>query len=479
MTSACSSHKEPSGPPIGQTRADGTTRSDDDLPPPPEADAEEEALEAPGRLELNALAAEQEEERHAEWARNALAEVASPTNDLGVVVVVAQRAADLPWLLAIQNRGERPVSVAALPDLLTFEVVPKERAEAAAAPTPPVAGRPTKTPPSPPPIICGEVPKSVSAESRVTLLSSEILVYPFDPRGYCESSDVLVKGATIKPRYGFPLETKKVWRQGKQIEEVLPARAPLAFELAEEPPPAETATVEGAGAPPAASTSSETPAATLQLKHVEARPFVLDETYPLELITPKGRIEPARTQTSATGQPATAAAQASGDAAAAGEEPARPRPPPPPPLTLTIRPLGATSAPGSSTVTVTAKNTSGRSMRLYLRRELISYQVTGPKGPVTCRMTSSARAPSPAAYSSLSPGGSLSLTTRLAEACPKGTFDMPGSYTVFARIDALNDGREHGFIAFTGTAITGQPATLTVRGTSTQARPIMRVTSGR
>lgn len=491
----CGSRREPSGPPIGQTRAEGIIAREFVVPSTEEPSSGEEVV-APSRQELNLLAAEREEARQSEWARAALAEVASPNNDLGVVVVVAQRASDLPWLLAIQNRGERPVSVAALPELLTFEVVPKERvAEAGAAPaTTPTANRWAKTPPPPPPIVCGEVPKTVAAENRVTLLPAEILVYPFDPRSYCESSDVLARGATIKPRYGFPIETKKVWRKGKLVEEVTPAKAPLAFELApsslpaavpagDEPTGTETSgnSSETAGGP---ATSTDTPPPVVQLKHVEANAFVLDETYPLEVITPLGRIESPEAQAAAAAAttPPTAApgeGESESESEADSEELAPPRPPPPPPLTLTIRPLGTTSAPGSSTVTVTAKNTSGSSMRLYLRRELISYQVTGPSGPTTCRMTSSARAPSPAAYSSLAAGAALSLTTRLAEACPKGTFDQPGSYTVFARIDAQNNGREHGFVAFTGTAITGQPATLTVRGTGAQAKPVMRITSGR
>jgi len=493
----CSSQKEASGPPTGLTREDGAVGRDIDPGDAPAA--EEPAPSAPPqtRQDLNQAAAAEDEARQAEWARAALAEVTSPSNDLGVVVVVTERASDLLWLLAIQNRGQDPVSMVALPELLSFEVVPKER-EKPAEPPPKPANRWAKPPPEPPKIICGTVPKTTAQESQLTLLPGEILVYPFDPRGYCEEPEVLAAGATIKPRYGFPLETKKVWKKGKLVEEVLPAKAPIAFELmpvgaATGPSPEKgpgdaapsPATAPAAGAN-AAGAAEATPPPEQRLKHVDAGAFVLGETYPLELIAPLGRITPP-----ASGAPLAAAtpgatppAQPGAEAAeaAAGEtapaEPTAP-PPPPPPLTLTIRPMGATSNPGGSTVTVTAKNTSGRSMRLFLRRELITYQVTGPSGPTTCRMNPGARAPSPAAYSSLAAGGALSLTTRLAEACPKGTFDIPGSYTVFARIDAQNDGREHGFIAFTGTAITQQPAALTVRGTGVQTRPVMRVTSAR
>lgn len=474
---ACAGNKEPNGPPIGQTRVEGALSREIEAPKSAQPVLEPPSTEAPlTREELNALAEEEALSRRAEWARSALAEVASPTNDLGVVVAVAQRASDLEWLLAIQNRGERPVSVAALPELLTFEVVPKERT--VDPPPAPPANRWAKKPAPPPQIWCGVVPKDVGHESRLSLLPGEMLVFTFDPRSYCEDSDVLTLGATIKPRYGFPLETKKVWRKGKMVEETLPPKPPLAFE----PGAAIEAPLAGAPAPASATATaeptSETPAPVLLLKHVDAAAFVLDETYPLEQIAPLGRIEtPASTQHAATASappPADPGTDASPEPAAA-----RPPPPPPPPLTLTIRPLGSTGNPTFGTVTVSAKNTSGRPMRLFLRRELISYQVTGPSGPTTCRMTPGSRAPTASAYSSLGVGAALSLTTRLAEACPKGTFDLPGTYTVFARIDAQNDGREHGFIAFTGTAITQQPAALTVRGGGPQAKPAMRVVSGK
>jgi|GEM_PF-1000958 len=483
----CSSQKEPSEPPIGQTRIDGALGRDIDEPGgPPAAAAAPDEYEALSRQELNDLQATEEEARHAAWARAALQQVASPANDLGVVVAVSQRASDLRWLLAIQNRGEQPVSLVALPELLTFEVVPKER-PAEPAPPPPSAPKWGQKPPPPPAQIwCGEAPKTASLDSRITLLPSEMLVHVFDPRSYCDSSDVLEQGATIKARYGFPLETKKVWRKGKLTEETLPPKAPLAFE------PAVPMETPAAAPPPAAAPSTtttpgadaeQTPAPVLELKHVEAPAFVLDETYPLERIAPLGRIEPPGTSDASAAAAATTPA-AGGDAPAAATSPEAaapkpPPPPPPPPLTLTIRPMGATTNPAFNTVTVTAKNTSGASMRLFLRRELISYQVTGPNGPVTCRMTPGARAPNPPAYSSLGVGASVSLTTRLAEACPKGTFDAPGSYTVFARVDAQNDGREHGFVAFTGTAITQQPTTLTVRGSGSQSKPVMRVMSSR
>lgn len=478
----CSSQKEPAGPPIGLTREEGAVGRDidpvDDAVAPDPEPAEPQLT----RQELNQAAAAEVEARQAEWARTALAEVTSPANDLGVVVVVAQRASDLLWLLAIQNRGQEPVSLVALPELLTFEVVPKER-EKAAEPPPKPANRWAKPPPEPPKIICGTVPKTTTQEAQLTLLPSEILVYPFDPRAYCEEPDVLALGAIIKPRYGFPVETKKVWRKGKLVEEVLPAKAPLAFELmpvggpapstAPTPPPGASAGATGAlGA-------ESTPSPEHKLKHVDAPTFVLDETYPLDVIAPLGRIQPADAAPSTAATATPVAPATPGTQPSSETTPPSPLPPPPPPLTLTIRPLGSTSNPGGGTVTVTAKNTSGRSMRLFLRRELISYQVTGPTGPTTCRMNPGARAPSPAAYSSLAAGGAISLTTRLAEACPKGTFDTPGNYTVFARIDAQNDGREHGFVAFTGTAITQQPAALTVRGTGVQSKPVMRVTSAR
>jgi hypothetical protein len=124
---------------------------------------------------------------------------------------------------------------------------------------------------------------------------------------------------------------------------------------------------------------------------------------------------------------------------------------------------------------VTITNTSGKAMRLFVRRELVSYEVIGPRGAATCRMYPAERAPDSSAFRSLSVGGSTTLATRLAEACPKGTWDDPGTYSVSARFDANDSGKEHKLDAFVGTGVTTKPARLVVPGSAEDRRNTMRI----
>src|SRR5690606_18163021 len=137
-------------------------------------------------------------------------------------------------------------------------------------------------------------------------------------------------------------------------------------------------------------------------------------------------------------------------------------PPEPPPLTLTISPLGTTSSPESGLVEVRIRNTSGKTMQIFVRREQITYFVAGPLGEATCQMHPADRSPDPSGFSTLSPGESTTLQTRLAEACPAGTWDFPGTYSVSAFYLTTTSGAEHGLSAFTGSASTKTPARLVV-----------------
>ncbi|HSC89849.1 MAG TPA: hypothetical protein VLC09_21380, partial [Polyangiaceae bacterium] len=74
------------------------------------------------------------------------------------------------------------------------------------------------------------------------------------------------------------------------------------------------------------------------------------------------------------------------------------------------------------------------------------------------------RAPDKASYETLGAGGSRSLVTRLAEACPPDTFAQPGTYAVSARLEARSSGDEFGLSAFVGDIATTRPARFVVRG---------------
>lgn len=384
-----------------------------------------------------------EEPPEAALARKALHRSSGEKNHLGLAFAVFQRASDLPWLFAIENRSPETVTLAALPELLGLTVTPpapkqdETSAEAVAAKAPDAAKAPN-------PFECGgaNLPKTLALEEKVDLRPGELIFHAFDPTELCENLDeVLIEGAKIEARYGFPNDTKKLWKGGKLTTVEVEQKAPFVAERK--------------------STSEE----FVPLKHLTAEPFVLGITYPLDSVQPFAPV------TTDEGESASAS-----DATPGG---ARSEPPPPPPLTLSIAELGTTSSPEDRNVQVTVRNTSGKEMRLFVRRELLAYEVIGPAGAATCRMHPTERAPDRSAFRSLPTGGSTTITTRLAEACPPGTWDVPGAYSVSARFEANDAGDEYEIDAFVGIGVTTKPARLTVPGDKDEERRSMIIVPSR
>lgn len=355
------------------------------------------------------------EAHEAALARAALHTAPPPDNHLGLVMAVSERTSDLAWILAIENRSAVPVKLAALPALLRAKVTPPEEPAAEDEPDPAVPRTPAE--PAEPTICEGAAsPTSISEDDNVELLPGQLLFHAFDPRELCDGDAPLREGASVEVSYGFPLQTKKLWKGGKLTTVEIEQTAPFVAER--EPSGAEV---------------------FVPLKFLNADPIRLDQTYPLSAVS--------------------ALPKEAGSTTNSESEPA-----PPPPLELKIFPLGTSSAPEQGVVTVQLRNTSGKTMQLFIRRELFTYEVSGPTGEATCSMYPADRAPDPGAFSTLAPGETRSLSTRLAEACPEGIWDEPGTYSVSAFFQATADGSEHDLDAFMGTAATKSAARLTVPG---------------
>ena len=114
-------------------------------------------------------------------------------------------------------------------------------------------------------------------------------------------------------------------------------------------------------------------------------------------------------------------------------------------------------------VTLEVKNPCDESLRLFFRRDLVSFAVKGPEGTVHCNSDPDERAPLPNQYSTLRPGRSQTYPTRIIEMCPAGTFERPGVYRVRATYHAMSSGEEYGYDAFVGEARTDEPVLLRVR----------------
>lgn len=361
----------------------------------------------------------------ARLARAALHAATPADNHMGLVMAIAERTSDLPWVLAIENRSPHPITLAALPDLLTAKIIPPPPAAAPEEDTSATKSQTPKESEPPEPIVCGakSLPKSIDADEQVELAPGQLLFHAFDPRDLCDQEDVFEEGGTVEMTYGFPIQTKKLWRGGKLTTVEVEQTAPF---VAERPASGEEEIVP--------------------LKHLKADPIRLDQTYPLSQVS----------------------ALPTDDDEKSGEDDESETPPPP--LNLTISPLGTTSRPEDGVVRVQLRNTSGKPMKLFIRRELFTYEVSGPHGEATCHMLPAERSPDPAAFISLSPGETYSISTRLAEACPPGTWDDPGTYSVSAYFQTTADGEEHGISAFMGSAATHAPARLIVPGSEATRR---------
>ncbi|HVJ21728.1 MAG TPA: hypothetical protein VM686_40265, partial [Polyangiaceae bacterium] len=147
----------------------------------------------------------------------------------GLRFEVVEQGPELPWALAIVNRGSERVQLVFDPRLLRLELQP---------PTPPeepaVKGKPKpKKPVVPKKIDCtlpeGVRPATADKKLLVDLEPGEGMVESFDPRLYClprDGKSVLEPGTAISARFGWPLKTKSVWQKGKKVDERLPQKAP-------------------------------------------------------------------------------------------------------------------------------------------------------------------------------------------------------------------------------------------------------------
>ncbi|MES1175494.1 MAG: hypothetical protein ABUL62_14325 [Myxococcales bacterium] len=335
---------------------------------------------------------------------------------LGLRFEVIELGAELPWAFAVVNRGTEAALIDFDARLITLEIQP---------PTPEpktdAKGNPLKAPKPPKPVVCRlparVVPGSVDAALQAKLEPGEGLVQNFDPRLYCigKAPWPLVKGATISARFGWAPKMKVSWRAGKREEKPGVQNEPFVAEPSEAEgslPKAERA--EGA--------DSER-----RIKELVGTPLTLAADFGVEPPLP----------------PAASA--------------------PPPGLELSITGSDASNE-GSVTATTTITNRGKKKEQIYFRRELITYEVSGPDGVFQCDPEPDKRSPAdPSAVQTLGYGGKLSAVSRLIEMCPAKAFARPGLYLVHARFDAADPGTDLGFHAFMGRLVSRKPALVRVR----------------
>lgn len=330
----------------------------------------------------------------ADDARRSLRASEPPPSTLGLGFGVSQRGADLPWLVVLANPSDAPVRVAGDMRLLRLEIRPPGDPEAA------------KSQKKDELHVCelpdADRPKQVEEELSVDLAPGLLLAQQFDPRFYCDP-DWLVPGAVVTPKFGWPLKTRVVWRQGKRVEEPVEQTDPFLakpMEAADAPEP---------------------------LKELTGEPFTLDQSY-------------------------------------APPPPPVADPDAPPPLMLEVQSPGTVRDPSTATLTILIKNPAPQGRHLFFRRELVTYEVIGPHATSTCSVYPDDRAPQRQAFDFIRAGGTMRVASRLAEMCSPAVFGPPGLYRIHARLDATESGEDYGIEAFVGVVTTREPALLRIRG---------------
>jgi hypothetical protein len=306
---------------------------------------------------------------------------------------VSEQGPNLPWTLAIHNDGDRPVRLVADPRLLWFEVdAPgKKKTQVCRLPAELFPAKPAK-------------------DHEVVLKPRERVTSKLDPRFQCFAAggqSLLVPGALVKPRFGWPEKTKTTWKKGKRVE----------IPVAQTPPYV------------ARGESSDTDQERGEpVKLLRGEPWALRSSYATW----------AKVGLTADGEPEG-------------------------PLELKLTRGSDAEVELSAEVTFTLRNRSHETQRVFLRREFVSFEVMSQDTLATCDPQPDSRAPDPQEFVTLRPGGSSSLSSRLVELCPRGTFARPGLYLVHARLDAAESGDEFDVDAYVGRVATSRPVTIRIR----------------
>ena len=331
---------------------------------------------------------------------------------------VVQQGPSQPWVMGIVNRGAEHARLIADPRLLSFEVsVPGKKK----------------------PITC-ELPaplRPTQAYARygIWLEPGQGVVKVFDPRLYCFASSgqqVLVPGAIVTPKFGWPEKMKTIWKGGKKqelpVQQSEPFIAHVAPAAVSEPEPEPEPKPGAAGAGAKSAPESEAPPSSVGIKGLRAPAIALNSEYQAW-------------------------------SAAALPRPQKSESP------IAIDMQQGSDAPSDSyaTVEITLKNKSRETQYVYFRRELLNLEVMGPGGASSCDPEPDTRAPDRQAFLQLSPGQRMSIPSRLVELCPKDTFARPGFYLVHARFEAAETGEEFGIEAYVGRVATEHPANVRIR----------------
>jgi hypothetical protein len=345
-----------------------------------------------------------------------------------LTLTVIEDGPNQPWTVTLANRGSEPIGFIADPGLLWFDVT--------------LPGRATQSCRLPEPLR----PNAMQRKSVLLLAPGEQYSRRLDPRFFCFAElgqILLVPHAKVTPNFGWLREPVAPGRPrpgatARRTTRAAPLAAPTAGADA---PPFVAWRLTGAAANQLAPVS---PPASEPEDEAEVPPSGPGADWRV----PK---EGLKSIQGATLELPEAYASWSG-----------PAPRPQRDLELVLLAGSDAEDERNATVTFGVLNTLDHPQQLFVRRELLDYEVQGPDGFFECP-GSEVGAPDYASFSTLAAHGAERAMVRLIEVCPRRSFARPGLYEVRARLAARWSGQDLGLDAFVGRLDTLRPAYVRVR----------------
>jgi hypothetical protein len=370
-------------------------------------------------------------------ARAAKPAPAEPPPDPELRVRVVAPSAHGPWTLHLENDGSRWLRVPADLRLLHLSIESSDT----------TAKRPAK------PLKCA-LPAGLRHESfpdRNALLlgPGDSYVEAFDPRLFCFGNDAraIAGGALVRAFYGWDPPA----RGAKKVE------GPFV--------------VEGTAFPAAVAPQKRVVAPSLVLSYRPPEPEEEPEALPppvpapstpppaVPLAQPPGAIllPPSEPE----GDPEGPLEEVAPDENAAAASPV-PVDENAPRIELRATPFADAVDGFKVSLTITATNVGHRPATVAILTRMVGFRVAGPDGVGHCHAAPATHALPREAFRVLRPGGAVSLTLFVEEACRHALFRRPGLYHVTPSLHLNENGAELHLDALTGTVRAAQPSLVRV-----------------
>lgn len=332
------------------------------------------------------------------------------------------------WTVTLANRGSEPLGFIADPGLLWFDVT--------------LPGRATQSCRLPEPLR----PRLMQRKSVLVLAPGEQYSRRFDPRFFCFAELgqlLLVPHAKVTPNFGWPRELADA---AKRKPPATSSRDPHA---------AAPALTSAAGAGPFVAWRLPEPSANVTPPPPPAQQEESDETDSQASSSGPGWHMPTEGLSSVQGATLELPDAYASWSGSTGHDPQKD-------IELVLLAGSDAEDERNATVSFGVINALDRPQQIFVRRELLEYDVQGPDGYFECP-ASDVGSPDFASFSTLAPHVAERAVVRLLEVCPRRSFARPGLYEVRARLAARWSGQELGLDAFVGQLETQRPTFVRVR----------------